>query len=44
MVSCSYEEAASVVERRAVDGVGSVVSRTEAVQFKQLVPIKGDLD
>jgi hypothetical protein len=30
MLSRFYEEAASVVERRAVDDVGSVISRTEA--------------
>jgi hypothetical protein len=30
MLSFFYEEAASVVERRTVDDVGSVLSRTEA--------------
>jgi transposase len=32
VVSFFYEEAASFIERRAVGGVGSVVSRTEAAQ------------
>jgi hypothetical protein len=31
-LSFFYEEAASVVERRALDSVGSVISRTEAAQ------------
>ena len=32
-MSFFYEEAASVVERRAVDGVGSVISRTVALKL-----------